>query len=113
MTRDDVGRLLELIRTPIVPPKFQSLSTRYRFAQDDGESWDLLLNHGALTVEAPGGSPDCRLECSADECSAILSGRHNFLTAFMRGDVRLRGTIPAAKNLYTFLRYAQVQEAKG
>ncbi len=113
MTRDDVGRLLERLRAPILPPKLQSLSTRYRFAQDDGESWDLLLNRGALAVEAPGGSPDCKIECSPDECSAILSGRHNLLTAFMRGDVRLRGTVQAAKNLYTYLRYAQVQEAKG
>jgi hypothetical protein len=31
----------------------------------------------------------------------------------MRGDVRIQGALAAAKLLYTFLRYAHLEEANG
>jgi putative sterol carrier protein len=112
MTRDELGRLLERLQAPVLPPKLQSLSARYRFKLDGGETWDILLDHGHLSLVNPSGAAETLVECSEAECMAIFTGRHNLLTAFMRGDARIKGTISAAKNLYSFLQYAQLEEAK-
>jgi putative sterol carrier protein len=113
MTRDTLNSLLERLQAPILPPTLHAATVRYRFTLDCSEQWDLLLHQGRLALDQTGGCPDCLVECTADEFGAVLSGRHNLLTAFMRGDVRIRGTLAAARLLYTFLRYAHLEEATG
>lgn len=111
MTHETLEDLLKRLRSPVLPPKLQTATLRYRFKLDGGPTMDLLLDQGRLSPGKPGDQPDCEVSCSPDEFAAVLEGQHNLLTAFMRGDVRLQGSITAAKTLYTFLRYSQLEEA--
>lgn len=112
MMQGTLSALLERLKAPVLPPKLKSALLRYRFKLDGGEQWDVVLDHGRLSIEETKGQPDCLVECSSDEFSAIFSGRHNMLTAFMRGNLRFQGTIGAAKMLHTFIRYSHFEEAK-
>jgi putative sterol carrier protein len=112
MTHDTLNSLLERLQAPILPPKLQAATVRYRFTLDSSERWDILLHQGRLAPDQTEGCPDCLVECTSDEFGAVLSGQHNLLTAFMRGDVRIQGALAAAKLLYTFVRYAHLDEAK-
>jgi putative sterol carrier protein len=113
MTHDTVSSLLERLQAPILPPEVKAAMVRYRFTLDSSEQWEILLNQGRLSLDQTGGCPDCLVDCTSDEFSALLSGQHNLLTACMRGDVRIQGALAAAKLLYTFLRYAHLEEANG
>jgi putative sterol carrier protein len=113
MTGPAIDALVDRLQAPVLPPRLQAATLRYRFMLDRGETRDLLLERGRLRVAEPSDPPDCVLECTSEELHALLTGRHNLLTAVMRGDVRVRGTLPVAKTLYTYLRYAQLEEAKG
>lgn len=86
---------------------------RYRFTLGSSEAWDILLHQGCLALDQTTGRPDCLVECTAEEFGAVLSGQHNLLTSFMRGDLRIQGPLTVAKLLYTFLRYAHLEEANG
>jgi putative sterol carrier protein len=112
MTHDTLSSLLERLQAPILPPKLKVATVRYRFTLGSSEQWDLLLHQGHLSLDRTKGRPDCLVECTSDEFGAVLSGQHNLLTSFMRGDVRIQGTLAAAKLLYTFLRYAHLEETK-
>jgi putative sterol carrier protein len=112
MTHDTLNSLLERLQAPILPPKLKAATVRYRFTLDSSEQWDILLHQGRLALDQTEGCPDCLVECTSDEFGAVLSGQHNLLTAFMRGDVRIQGALAAAKLLYTFVRYAHLDEAK-
>ena len=112
MTREELKTLLDRLEAPVLPPKLQAAKVRYRFRLDRGESLDLVLERGRLRLVDGQEPPDCVLECTPDESVAVLTGRHNLLTAFMRGDLRLQGTLSAGKSLYTFLKYAQFEEAQ-
>ena len=111
MSHDTLSSLLERLQAPILPPTLQAATVRYRVTLDSSEQWDILLHQGRLALNQTEGCPDCLVECTSDEFGAVLSGQHNLLTAFMRGDVRLQGTLAAAKLLYTFVRYAHLGEA--
>lgn len=111
MTHDTLSSLLERLQAPILPPTLQAATVRYRFTLDSSEQWDILLHQGRLALDQTTGRPDCLVECTSDEFGAVLSGQHNLFTAFLRGDVRLQGPLAAAKLLYTFLRYAHIEEA--
>jgi putative sterol carrier protein len=113
MTHDTLSSLLERLQAPILPPMLKAAKVSYRFTLDSGEQWDILLHLGRLSLNQTEGCPDCLVDCSSDEFGAILSGQHNLLTSFMRGDVRIRGALAATKLLYTFLRYAHLEEANG
>jgi putative sterol carrier protein len=113
MTHDTLSSLLERLQAPILPPKLKAATVRYRFTLGSSEQWDLLLNQGRLSLDETNGRPDCLVDCTSDELDAVLSGQHNLLTSFMRGDLRIQGTLAAAKLLYTFLRYAHLEEANG
>jgi putative sterol carrier protein len=112
MTHDTLRSLLERLRAPILPPKLKEATVRYRFNLGGSEQWDILLDRGRLWLDQTGGPPDCLVECTSDEFAAVLSGQHNLLTSFMRGAFRIDGRLDAAKLLYTFLRYAELEEAK-
>ena len=112
MTGAALAAVLERLRASVLPPKLQAAKLRYRFRLERGDSFDVVLNRGRLTVGESVEPPDCVVECSSEELQAVLTGRHNLLTTFMRGDARLLGTLAAAKSLYTYLRYAHLEEAK-
>jgi putative sterol carrier protein len=112
MTHDTLSSLLERLQAPILPPELKAATVRYCFTLGSSEQWDLLLNQGRLSLDQTKGRPDCLVDCTSDELGAILSGQHNLLTSFMRGDVRIQGTLAAAKLLYTFLRYAHLDEVR-
>ena len=112
MSHDTLSSLLERLQVPILPPKLKAATVRYRVTLDSSEQWDIILHQGGLALDKTGGCPDCLVECTSDEFGAVLSGQHNLLTAFMRGDVRIQGALAAAKLLYTFVRYAHLDEAK-
>jgi putative sterol carrier protein len=113
MTHDTLRSLLERLQAPILPPTLQAATVRYRFTLDGSEQWDLLLHQGRLSLDQTEGRPECLVECTSEELGAVLSGQHNLLTSVMRGDVRIQGALAAAKLLYTFLRYAHLEEANG
>lgn len=112
MTGTALGEVLDRLQAPVLPPKVQAARVRYRFTLDRGRAIDVLLEQGRLSLAGSEAPPDCAVECTSEELEALLSGRHNLLTAFMRGDVRILGTFGAAKSLYTYLRYAHLEEAK-
>jgi putative sterol carrier protein len=112
MTHDTLSSLLERLQAPILPPKLKAATVRYRFKLSSSEQWDILLNQGRLSLDQTKSHPDCLVDCTSDEFRAVLSGQHNLLTFLMRGDLRIQGTFAAAKLLYTFLRYAHLEEAK-
>jgi len=112
MTGTALIALLDRLRAPVLPPKLQSARVRFRFRLDRNETLDAVLDRGRLTAAESAEPPDCVVEGTSDELHAVLSGRHRLLTAFMRGDVRILGTMAAANCLYGYLRYAQLEEAK-
>ena len=112
MTGAALAAVLERLRAPVLPPKLQATKLRYRFKLERGETFDVVLDRGRLSADESAAPPDCVLECSSEELQSVLTGRHNLLTTFMRGDARLLGTLAAAKTLYTYLRYAHLEEAK-
>ena len=112
MAPDDIRPFLASLTPAILPPAIKAASLRYRFELEDGKTWDLLLQDGRLSMAETAGEPDAVIRCAPDEWARVLSGRVNMVTAYMRGDVGLRGSLPAAKALYTFSRYARVAEAK-
>lgn len=112
MTGPALDALVDRLQAPVLPPRLQTATVRYRFLLDRGATRDLVLERGRLRVAESPDPPDCVLECTSEEMHALLTGRHNLLTAVMRGDVRVLGTLAGAKTLYTFLRYAQLEEAK-
>jgi putative sterol carrier protein len=97
------------------PPPIESLApelrdtvARYRVELDEGSSVDLFLDHGQLSVESTSGDPDCVLSCAGDLLGHVLHGEANLLTAFLRGDVRVKkGNLEIAKRLYRFLHAAR------
>ena len=109
MADDSLRSLLERLQAPIVPPKLKAATVRYRFNIGSGEQWDIILNQGRLSVDVTNSPPDCLVDCTSDELGAVLCGQHDMLTALMRGDFRMQGTLAAAKFLYTFLRYAHLE----
>ena len=111
MAHDALDAMLRGLKASVLPPKMQAVTVKYHFVLDGAEPCDILLDHGALSLDQSKSPAACQIECSASEFSAILSGRHNMLTSFMRGDTRLKGALGAAKHLYTFLRYAHHEEA--
>ena len=112
MTGPAIDALVDRLQAPVLPPRLQAATFRYRFLLDRGGTRDLTLERGRLRALESPDPPDCVLECTPEELQAVLTGRHNLLTAVMRGDVRVRGTLAAAKAIYTYLRYAQLEEAK-
>ena len=112
MAPDDIRPFLASLKPANLPPAVKSASLTYRFELEDGRTWDLLLQDGRLSVAEGKAEPDVVIRCAPDEWARVLSGRVNLLTAWMRGDVGMRGDLPAAKALYTFSRYARVAEAK-
>lgn len=89
-------------------PELRGTVARYRIELDDGRSMDVVLDHGRLSIEEISGDADCLLGCAPDQLSGILTGETNLLTAFLRGDVRIRrGNLELAKRLYRFLRVAR------
>ena len=112
MTRDARWTLPERLQAPDLPPKLRTATLRYRFKLAGGEEGDLVLERGRFSLGDAKAKPDCVVECAAEEFVALFSGKHNMLTAFMRGDVRIQGTVGAAKSLHTFLRYARFEESK-
>ena len=112
MAPDDIRPFLASLTPPILPPSLKSASLRYRFELEDGRTLDLLLQDGRISLAEREGAPDAVFRCAPDEWARYLSGRVNLLTAFMRGDLGIRGSLPAAKALYTFSRYVRVAEAK-
>jgi putative sterol carrier protein len=112
MTGPAFDALVDRLQAPVLPPRLQAATYRYRFLLDRDGTRDLILERGRLRAAEVSEPPECTLECTSQELQAVLTGRHNLLTAVMRGDVRVRGTIAAAKTLYTYLRYAQFEEAK-
>ena len=111
MTSETLKSLLDHLKPPILPPKVAKAALQYRFELDNGEHWDLRLSEGRLTLADNLESVDCQVHCSEDEFADILSGRHNVLTSFMRGDLRIAKTLAAGKALYSFLRYSVPSEA--
>jgi putative sterol carrier protein len=111
MTHDTLSALLKRLQAPVLPPKLQAATVRYRFMLGSSGHWNIVLHQGRLALDQTEARPDCLVECTLDEFSAVLSGQHNLLTSFMRGDVRIQGPLAAAKLLYTFLRYAHLGEA--
>lgn len=112
MTGPALDALVDRLQAPVLPPRIQTATFRYRFLMDQGETRNLVLERGRLRAEESADPPDCVMECTSEELQGLLSGRRNLMTAFMRGNVRIRGALAAAKSLYTYLRYAHLEEAK-
>ena len=112
MDTGELKALVDRLQAPVLPPKLRAARLRYRFRLDGGQTLNGMLDRGRLSLEDFSEPPDCVVECASEELGAVFSGRHNLLTAFMRGDARLLGSLGSAKSLYTFLRYAQLEEAK-
>src|SRR4029450_9334854 len=95
MTHDPLSALLERLQAPILPPTLKAATVRYRFTLGSSEAWDILLHQASLALGQTPGPPDCLVECTAEEFGAVLSGQHNLLTSFMRGDLRIQGPLTA------------------
>jgi putative sterol carrier protein len=112
MVSSDIRSLIAAMRPPILPPALSRASFRIRCQLEGGETWDLVLHQGRLSVADNEGKPDGVLRCDQDTLVRILSGRAKLLPAFVRGDVRFQGNIAAAGCLNTFIQYAQSVETK-
>ena len=113
MNPDDVKRLLESSRPDDpLPPRVRDAVARYRFDVRGGGSWTLKLDQGRLALEDDGGSADGVVACEKDDVPKLLSGEKNFLTAWARGDIEIRGESGLLKILHTYLRHAKGAERK-
>jgi putative sterol carrier protein len=93
--------------TEQLPPDLRAAVRRYGIETDDGRSFMLTLDHGHLSLEEGGGPADCVISCSMDTFHHVLSGESNLLTAFLRGDARMRGDLVSARMIYVFLRHTR------
>lgn len=112
MTPEEVRTMLDSLRAPVLPPALKNARLRYRVELDDDGPWDILLEGGRLRLADSEGHPDCVVRCDRETFVRILGGQDNFVTALMRGDLQMTGSLAQAKLLYTFTRYAQPSEAK-
>ena len=93
-----------------LPPELRDILARFRFDLEDGRSFTLVLDHGRFHLEQGGGESDVTMLCSYEEFDQALNGSHNLLTAFMRGDIQVRGNLELAKRLYRYLRLVKRKE---
>jgi hypothetical protein len=94
----------------LLPPELRDANVRYRLEGADGTSRDLLLRGGRVSVPTEAGTPDAVLLNVPPDAMSLVDGRVNLLTAVMRGDIQIRGSLAAAALLYTYGRYAGAAE---
>jgi putative sterol carrier protein len=90
-----------------LPPDLRESLDRYRIDLDDGRSFILTLDHGHLSLEEGAGEATCVICCTMETFHRVLSGETNLLTAFMRGDVRMKGELLSGRRLYRFMRLSR------
>jgi putative sterol carrier protein len=110
MASPELHSLLASMRPPILPPALQQASIRIRCEFEGGETWNLLLHQGRLSVADQEGKPDCVLQSDPEMLVRIFSGQAKFLPALARGDVRVQGSVTAFSYLNSFVQYAQLEE---
>jgi putative sterol carrier protein len=110
MVSSDVGTLLASMNPPILPPELKQASVRYRCELEGGETWELVLHQGRLSLADKAGKPDCVIQSDPETLVRTLSGRAKFLPALARGDIRVQGSVTAFSYLNSFVQYAQLVE---
>ena len=110
MASSDIRSLLASMKPPILPPALKQASVRSRFELEGGETWDLVLHQGRLSLADKEGEPDGVIQSDPETLERIFSGRGKLLPALARGDVRVKGSIAALSYLNAFVQYAQLVE---
>jgi putative sterol carrier protein len=110
MASFDLRSLLASMSPPILPPAVQQASVRYRCELEGGETWNLALHQGRLSLADKEGKPDCVIQSDPEMLVRIFSGQAKFLPALARGDVRVQGSVTAFSYLNAFVQYAQLVE---
>ncbi len=110
MASSELHSLLASMSPPILPPALQQASVRFRCELEGGETWNLLLHQGRLSVEDQESKPDCVLQSDPEMLVRIFSGQAKFLPALARGDVRVQGSVTAFSYLNSFVQYARLEE---
>ncbi|MGZ3697249.1 MAG: SCP2 sterol-binding domain-containing protein [Bdellovibrionota bacterium] len=85
-------------------PRFASLKGTFRFDVQGAGSWRLSVDHGELDLQESNEPADCLLQWSDKDLADILSGRRNFLTAFLQGRVRVQGDHALAAGVHNFFK---------
>ena len=111
MASSDIRSLLASLSPPILPPALKQASVRFRCELEGGETWNLALHQGRLSLADKEGKPDCVLQSDPETLVRIFSGQAKFLPALARGDVRVQGSVTAFSYLNSFVQYAQLVEA--
>ena len=110
MVSSDIRSLLASMNPPILPPALKQASVRIRCELEGGETWDLVLHQGRLSLADREGKPDCVLQSDPEMLVRIFSGQAKFLPALARGDVRVQGSVAAFSYLNSYVQYAQLVE---
>jgi len=110
MASPDIRSLLASLKPPILPPALKQASVRIRCELEGGETWDLVLQQGRLSLADREGKPDCVIQSDPEMLVRILSGQAKFLPALARGDVRVQGSVTAFSYLNSYVQYAQLVE---
>jgi putative sterol carrier protein len=110
MASPEIRSLLASMSPPILPPALKQASVRFRCELEGGETWDLALHQGRLSLADQEGKPDCVIQSDPEMLVRIFSGQAKFLPALARGDVRVQGSVTAFSYLNSFVQYAQLVE---
>jgi putative sterol carrier protein len=79
--------------------KTAGMHNSYLFDIDGAGQWLVKVEDGSIDVTEGGGEADCTLTTSEENFQKIISGEQNATTAYMTGQLRIKGDMSAAMKL--------------
>ena len=94
-TREFFGTL----ETRVDPAKAAGLSSAYLFEVEGAGTWLVDARGDGVSVSEGGGGADCVITTSQETFERIVAGELNPTTAYMTGQLKVRGDMGAALKL--------------
>ncbi|TFE00497.1 SCP2 sterol-binding domain-containing protein [Jeotgalibacillus salarius] len=86
------------------PEPIQNENVRYEFQLKEGEAKQLVLKHGAASIEEAGAAePNCTLKLSEKDLVKMVEGDLSASGAFMFGKLKVEGKMGYALKLESLL----------
>lgn len=89
----------ETLESRVDPAKAAGLSSAYLFEVEGAGTWLVDARGEGVTVSEGGGGADCVIATSQETFERIVAGELNPTTAYMTGQLKVRGDMAAALKL--------------
>lgn len=82
------------------------LTVRFHLTGSGGGDWFVTIENGTIKVsKGSGPKPDVTMNADADDYVKIANGEKNGTLAFMRGKVRIEGSVALMRKFESFFDY--------